>query len=94
MGANDCPAHGTQIASVFCEHASDAVDARMPIALYLQRDQWGWYTLCDACVQRRDHPAVQENLVLVCGKCILEWAAATNSDYVRRCQDPKPEFPP
>lgn len=93
MGATKCSRHGTQIAAVFCEHAFDAIDTRIPITLYLQKNQWGWYTLCDVCIRHHDDLEIQENLVLVCGKCILEWATTTNSDYVQRCQHPVPEFP-
>jgi hypothetical protein len=94
MGATKCPRHGTQIASVFCEHASDSVDARTSTTLYLQKNKWGWFTLCSACIRRRDDPDVQNDLVLVCGKCIVDWAEATGSDYVQRCQNPVPESPP
>ena len=90
-----CPKHGGQIAAPFCEHAALAIAEGRPLVLYLQREKkWGdWFTLCDLCVRHLDAPSILENLELVCEKCIVEWAEVTNSDYVRRCQNPKPELP-
>lgn len=73
-----------------CEHAALAIDERRPVELYLQHGEWGWFTLCNACARRRDTSEAND---LVCGPCIDEWAEVTGSDYVRRCQNPKPEFP-
>lgn len=90
-----CPKHGGRIAAPFCEHAALAVEERRPIVFYLQLEEtWeNWFTVCDACVRRIHAPDILDNLELVCGACIDEWAEVTSSDYVRRCQIPKPEFP-
>ena len=91
MPAFKCPTHGMQIASHFCEHAEAAVNARQSLDVYLQRNQWGWTTVCSACAQL---PLEQRDTdFLVCGRCIVEWAEVTGSDYVQRCQNPVPEFP-
>ena len=93
MGAVHCPIHGTRIASVMCEHVAAAVDARRPMRVYLQKDSWGWYTLCDACARRRDDPELQDELGLVCGECVDEWAVATGSDYSQRFENRVSESP-
>jgi hypothetical protein len=76
-----------------CEHAASAIDALRPADLHLQHEPGaGWFTLCDACVRRA--PGAAENAdFAVCGACVVAWAETTDSDYVRRCQDPTPEFP-
>lgn len=93
MAAFECPKHGMQIAEPFCEHGAAAVDERHPIDVYLRRSEGWWVTLCEACVRRLDLPETTNDLVLVCGECIGEWATATGSDYLRRCQHPAPESP-
>ena len=59
--------------------------------VFIQRDQWGWYTVCRACalLPKEQHDA---NFP-VCGKCVVEWANATGSDYVARCAMPVEESP-
>lgn len=91
MAAIKCPIHGEQIASSFCEHAAAAINARQPVQVFLQRDPWGWYTVCCCCARlpKEEHEADD----LVCGKCMLEWASTTGSDYVQRCQNPVEESP-
>lgn len=80
-----------QIASRFCEHALGAVNDRRSMEVFLQRDRWGWYTLCPSCI------ALQESRLdtdfLACEKCVAEWATATGSDYLARCQSPIEEWP-
>lgn len=94
MPALRCPKHGPKIALVFCEHAGLAVDERRIVPVYLQRHEWGWVTLCEDCVRRSDlGQAIADADYLVCIGCASEWAEQPGNDYVRRSQDPKPEFP-
>lgn len=84
MAAFDCPKHGMQIASHFCEHVAAAIDARHPIRFYLQKhDPTGtWYAVCASCARQ---PKVLHNPnFLVCSECVLEWAGQTGSDFVER----------
>lgn len=95
MAVDRCPKHGMQIWARFCEHAAAAIDNRHAVPVYLQKHHGDWVGVCDACVRRLDDPETLQNACeFVCQLCILEWAAATGSDYVQRCQDPKAEFPP
>jgi len=90
-----CEKHGNQFALVFCEHAGLAVDERRAVAVYLQRNDWGWITVCDDCVRRADLSRVLASAdYLVCTKCVKEWAELAGNNYVLRSQDPRPEFPP
>lgn len=91
MPAFRCPKHGMQIASCFCEHAARAVDERTPEDVFIRRDQWGWYTLCRRCalLPKEQHDANS----LVCGECVVEWAKATDSNYLERCVSPVEEYP-
>ncbi|MCA9605364.1 MAG: hypothetical protein KC619_07205 [Myxococcales bacterium] len=91
MPAYECEEHGTQIAARFCEHAATAVASRQPMEVYLQRDQWGWYTLCPECVglPKDQHEANS----LVCERCAKEWVDETGSDYLDRCKSPVEELP-
>ena len=91
MAADKCPKHGMQIYSRFCEHAMLAVESLGPMDVYLRRDQWGWCTLCPACALLPAE-AVDTDFY-VCEKCTSEWALATGSDYLQRCQRPVDEFP-
>ncbi len=91
MAAFRCPKHGMQIAVRFCEGAAKAVDERNPEEVFLQRDQWGWYTLCRRCalLPEEQHDAS----FLVCEKCMAEWAKASGSNYLERCVSPVEEYP-
>lgn len=94
MAALRCTKHGPQIALRFCEHAGVAVDERRVVPVYLQRDEWGWCTLCDDCVRRVDRSqALADADYLVCVACAKEWAQTAGNDYVQRSQDPRPEYP-
>lgn len=95
MAVDRCPKHGMQIWARFCEHVATAINDRRVVTVYLQKHHGDWVGLCDTCVRGLDDPRTLEDATeFVCQVCILEWAAATGSDYVQRCQDPKPEFPP
>ena len=95
MAMDRCPKHGIQIYSLFCVHASAEIGARRATELYLQHIVgWGWMTVCKDCARRVPEVFETHDLHdLVCGECIKEWADATGSDYLQRCQDPKPELP-
>ena len=92
MAAYKCPIHGMQIAAHFCEHAEAAINARQPMTVYLQKGEWGWTTVCPACVQLP--PEERDTDFLVCGECVVDWAQKVGNDYVERCQDPVNESPP
>lgn len=95
MAALRCPKHGPRIALVFCSHAGVAVDEGRVVPVYLQRTEGGgWVTVCADCARNaaRD-PDSLEGDYLVCTKCAIEWAEMAGNDYVRRSQDPLPEFP-
>ena len=95
MAALRCPKHGPKIALIFCEHAGTAVDERRVVPVYLQRNEWGWHTVCEDCVRRADRAqALADADYLVCVECAIEWAEIADNDYVQRSQDPHPEFPP
>lgn len=92
MPAFKCPTHGMKIASHFCEHAEVAVNARQPLDVYLQKNRWGWTTVCPDCVRL---PTEQRDTdFLVCGACVVEWAEKVGNNYVERCQEPVEESPP
>ena len=94
MPAMDCPKHGTQIAIIFCEHSGLAVDQRRAVPVYLQPYMWMWCTLCEDCATRSDlAQALADADYFVCVECAIDWAQATGNNYVRRSQDPHPEFP-
>ena len=41
------------------------------MTVYLQKDEWGWYTLCSRCA--RQPKATHEANSLMCGSCTVEW---------------------
>lgn len=94
MAGFDCPNHGPQIALHFCDHAGCAIDEGRVVPVFLQHLRWGWVTLCEECVRSevRD-PGSTDASYLVCGECAIEWAEMAGNNYVKRSQDPRPEFP-
>ena len=91
MPAIECPIHGEQLGSIFCSHAAGAINGREPMELFLQRNQYAWYTVCPACI--RMPKAKHEPNRVACEKCIVEWVSRTGSDYLERCQAPVEEHP-
>lgn len=91
MPAFKCPRHRMQIAGRFCEHAASAVEKSLPMRVFLQRDRWGWFTLCPTCIFLPEEELDTD--FLVCEKCVAEWAVATENDYLERCASPTEEHP-
>ena len=91
MPAFKCPRHGMRIAAHFCEHAESAVMSLQPLEVYIQKNEWGWCTVCPTCIGIPK--ASRDTDFLVCEGCVVDRALKTGSDYLTRCREPVEEFP-